>query len=170
MDKSVFLIGMPGAGKSFWGKAIADKMQTSFFDLDDEIEKEEQRTISKIFEQDGESYFRKQESIVLSNIILSAQKPFVLSTGGGTPIDEANFNLLKQHGVIIYLKASPELLLANLQDEKDKRPLLKQDEKMIQILRDLLAKREAVYHKADFVCDVDGLYLSSFESILNKIG
>lgn len=166
MDKSLFLIGMPGAGKSHWGKIIADRWQVPFIDLDEEIEHSEQRTISKIFEADGEPYFRTQEGIVLSRIVDTMQKPFVLSTGGGTPINEANFQLMKEHGIIVYLKATPQLLLANLQGETDKRPLLTIDEKMVKILQDLLAKREQTYLMADYIFEVDGLAFSTFEPLI----
>src|SRR4051794_6521241 len=70
----VFLIGFMGSGKTHWGRLLADKMQLPFFDLDQIIAKEEDKTISDIFAERGEEYFRYKEKQVLEDLVSDHEK------------------------------------------------------------------------------------------------
>ncbi|MFN8889873.1 MAG: shikimate kinase, partial [Cyclobacteriaceae bacterium] len=80
----IFLIGLPGSGKTTLGKQVASHLSIPFVDLDAAIEKAEQRTIPEIFKQSGENYFRKIESDLLKKWAESTTD-FLMATGGGAP-------------------------------------------------------------------------------------
>lgn len=81
LKKTIFVIGLPGSGKSDLSKLLAEYIDYTFFDMDKVIESREKKTINKIFEDSGEEYFREVESDVLEE--LSNIKNVVVSTGGG---------------------------------------------------------------------------------------
>lgn len=80
----IFLLGMMGSGKSFWKKSLSTKLKTGGYDLDHIIESVEEKTISEIFEEEGELAFRRTEAKLLR--WFAEKKSFVLATGGGTPV------------------------------------------------------------------------------------
>ncbi len=114
--ENLVLIGMPGAGKSTLGKAIAREMDREFFDSDAVIEKEEQKTIPQIFREVGEKGFRDIESRVIAS--LSALRGKVIATGGGAVLRDENVRALQSNGKLIFLDAPLETLLPT-----DDRPL-----------------------------------------------
>ena len=118
-----FLIGFMGSGKSYIGKKICDKINLSHIDLDDYIVKHEHKSITNIFIENGEIYFREIEKQYLSKII--NRDNFLLSTGGGTPIYNDNLDLMNVHGTTIYLKYSHITLYNRLKNSKNNRPLIK---------------------------------------------
>ena len=109
-----FLIGFMGSGKSYIGKKICEKINLSHIDLDDYIAKHEHKSISNIFFEDGEMYFREIEKQYLSKII--NKDNFLLSTGGGTPIYNNNLDLMNIHGLTIYLRYSHNTLYNRLKN------------------------------------------------------
>ena len=144
----IFLIGMPGSGKSTLGRRIAKEMLLTFVDLDKEIEKREGKSVQQIFAENGEDYFRQVESRELSEWAASA-KSFVMATGGGTPCFYDGINVINQSGLSIYLQVSINTLLSRLESKTD-RPLLNAtdiDEKR-QKLSSLLDKRTQYYQQA----------------------
>lgn len=113
-----------GSGKSTVGKMIAEKLILDFVDLDQFIEKKEKRSISDIFELEGERYFREIELKYLKEL-LDAPKRKVIALGGGTPCSEASWEILDDQ-YTVYLKAGANKLLGNLiNDKSNMRPLLK---------------------------------------------
>lgn len=164
----IVLLGYMGSGKSAIGSFLSERLQTSFYDLDTEIEKLEQISIAELFKTKGEIYFRKKENEVLK-AILALEADFVLSLGGGTPCYYNNHELLKGDGILsIYLKATTETLVKRVSDEKNSRPLLhNQDENSV---RDFINKhlfdRNFYYHKADKIVAVDD---KTIEVIANEI-
>jgi len=120
--KRIYITGFMTSGKSTIGPILANVLGMVFFDLDKEIEKEEDQAIIDIFDQKGETYFRETEWRVLKR--LSEKSDIVISLGGGTIIQDNNFMLLKSTGKIIYLKVSPEILYMRLKN-KINRPLFK---------------------------------------------
>lgn len=145
----IFLTGMPGSGKSTSGKMLAEKMKYPFLDLDELIETKESRSISSIFEQDGEAYFRQVESDVLKSTVRDNEK-MVLSTGGGTPCFLDNTYFMKKKGKVVFLDIPIDILIERLKNEKH-RPLLQTEKELRDTLNELYNKRIEVYNEADSV-------------------
>ena len=166
MSGIIFLIGMPGSGKTRWGGEAAAFYDLSFVDLDGYIEHLEGKTIKEIFDEDGEQVFRAMEKNALMALVAQNKAPFILSCGGGTPIDEENFKLMKSRGCIVYLEAEPERLFANLQAGMMQRPLLADSDDPFQQLKKLYEERKIVYEQADFILDTENLSLGDFKKII----
>ncbi|HOZ85424.1 MAG TPA: shikimate kinase [Niabella sp.] len=120
----IFLIGFMGAGKTHWGRLISKKMGIPFFDLDELIESDTNKTISEIFEQEGEEYFRTKESEILQ-WVTETHEAMVLSCGGGAPCFFNNIDYMNEKGITVWLDAPFEILLGRLRIQKSHRPLLK---------------------------------------------
>ena len=135
---------MMGCGKTTVGKALAESLQLEFVDIDKEIEIAENMTISEIFAQKGELFFRKIEKNILQKFANSQN--IVLSTGGGIVEDEENLKFLNENFYTIYLKTSSEELFDRIKNDNT-RPLLKTDNPK-KTLENLLKKRENNYQKA----------------------
>ena len=149
---SIILIGFMGAGKTTVGKELA-KRGFEFIDTDAYIEQCEKMSISEIFAQKGEAYFRQAETNALKTL-LAQEKQFVISCGGGMPLREENRKLLKKLGMVVYLKIRPETVLARLKGDTT-RPLLLGDDSGEKV-RTLMAQREACYMSdSDCVLNVD---------------
>ncbi len=156
--KKIVLVGYMGSGKSEIGKILSKKINLSFLDLDDLIEKQLSKTINQIFSDQGEVYFRKFEHQVFFEKI-NSDESFVLSLGGGTPCYANNHELLKKDGVIsIYLKASVSTLKNRLQYQKAKRPLLKDlsEDELSEYIAKHLFDRSYYYNQCKNIIEVDG--------------
>ena len=140
--KRIVLMGFMGAGKTTIGKALAEKLSWDFIDTDAEIEKEQGRKISEIFETEGEQAFRDMETQLLKKLEKSEEQ-FVLSIGGGMPVREENRELLRQIGTVVYLKATKEELVRRLSGDTS-RPLL-QGGALEEKVAALMAARESIY-------------------------
>lgn len=140
--KRIVLMGFMGAGKTTIGKALAEKLSWDFIDTDAEIEKEQGRKISEIFETEGEQAFRDMETQLLKKLEKSEER-FVLSIGGGMPVKEENRELLRQIGTVVYLKATKEELVRRLSGDTS-RPLL-QGGALEEKVAALMAARESIY-------------------------
>ena len=140
--KRIVLMGFMGAGKTTIGKALAEKLSWDFIDTDAEIEKEQGRKISEIFETEGEQAFRDMETQLLKKLEKSEER-FVLSIGGGMPVREENRELLRQIGTVVYLKATKEELVRRLSGDTS-RPLL-QGGALEEKVAALMAARESIY-------------------------
>jgi shikimate kinase len=97
-----FLLGLPGSGKSHWGKIWSEKINLPFFDLDEVIYNNEGESILDIFRTEGEDHFRNLETFYLNKLITN-YKSFILSTGGGTPCFNSNMSLMNDKGITIFL-------------------------------------------------------------------
>ena len=122
MKQKVFLIGMPGSGKSTIGKALGSLIGIPFYDLDKLIETAEGYSPSEIFSRFSEDYFRSVEARELKKVI-DLPHPFVLATGGGTPCFHNNMALLLKSGFTIFLDPPMQVLYQRLAHSKN-RPLL----------------------------------------------
>ncbi len=150
----IYLIGFMGSGKSYLGKALASQLNLSYLDLDDWLEKEEGRSISRIFSESGEMEFRKLEAQYLR--ATAQHQNIVVATGGGTPCFFENMDWANENGVTIYLNASPRLIASRLSGEKSKRPLISSlnDEELLSFIENKLAERESFYHQAHLQLDI----------------
>ena len=124
--KNIVLIGMPGCGKSTFGKRLAKKMGRSFYDADTVLEEREARTIKDFFAE-SEDAFRAAETRTLA--YLAELEGVVIATGGGAVKRAENMELMKRKGVVVFLDRKPEPILGNI--EGDARPLLATDKQRI---------------------------------------
>ncbi len=166
----IILWGYMGSGKTSVGKRLAQTLQYSFLDLDNEIEKEESLSISELFKIKGEIYFRKKENEIVKKIIASNNK-CVLSLGGGTPVynNLASYLSNQQNTTCIYLSAHSQTLTTRLFNEKNKRPLLnycETPEQLNDFIRKHLFERNIVYNTANIIVKVDNL---DIKKIVEKI-
>jgi len=164
----IFLIGMMGSGKSFWTKKIAKWIKSAGYDLDSLIEMNEEKTISEIFSEDGEAYFRKTESKILK--WFKEKKKYVLATGGGTPCNQENIDFMKKEGIIIWLDESIEVLVARLVQEKENRPLIAHiDESALSsFLQNKILERTPFYQQAHYRLTGEGISESAIKKIIKN--
>ena len=143
-----------GSGKTTVGRQLALSLGLSFYDLDWYIEMRFRRTIEQIFKEKGEEGFRTIEFNMLREV--AEFEDIVLSCGGGTPCFGDNMDYINSKGETIYLQAAPEVLAAHLRKGKVVRPLIqgKNDEELLQYIRQSLAEREPYYLQAKHTLDV----------------
>jgi shikimate kinase len=141
---NIYLIGMMGVGKSTVGRFLAQELCYQFFDTDTVIAQATGCSITKIFEESGESSFRHLETQTLGQI--SAHTRLVVATGGGIVTERINWSYL-HHGLVAWLDASPQILWQRLQGDRS-RPLL-QDPNPQEKLKKILEQRQPLYAQAD---------------------
>jgi len=147
-----------GSGKTNLGKRLANKLNISFFDLDAEIEKLSNKTISTLFNEDGEANFRKLEQNVLNDFIANKEN-FVLSLGGGTPCYENNMEQINSVGTSIYLKYNVGILASRLINAKTERPLIKglNEKELVSFIEIKLKEREKYYGQSKYIIEGNNL-------------
>ena len=146
--RSVFLIGMMGAGKTTIGRLLAQAVGFEFIDADRELESRSGVLIPTIFSVEGEDGFRRREAVLLDEL---TQRPgIVLATGGGAVLSEDTRRRLKERGLVLYLRASGEEIHRRTRNDRA-RPLLQTANPRARI-DELLAQREPLYEAtADIV-------------------
>lgn len=149
--KRIFLVGYMGCGKTHTGKRLSRKYNVDFIDLDAFIEQRFFKTISKIFEEKGESEFRRIEKNMLEEV--SQFENVIISTGGGTACFFDNMEKMNVMGETVYLQATPQELFDYLKNARQNRPLLrdKTDDELLQFIEDALKQREPFYLKAKHI-------------------
>ncbi|MDI6786509.1 MAG: shikimate kinase [bacterium] len=160
--KNIVLFGFMGTGKSSIGKILAERLDMSFLEMDEIIEKENKMTISDIFEKYGEAYFRELEKDLIERI--SKNNSCVISTGGGVVLNEENVELLQKNGILISLMAKEEVIYKRVKNETH-RPLLK-TKNGLQKIREILNHRRPFYEKAGFCIDTSNM---SKNEVVEKI-
>ncbi len=155
----IYLIGYMGCGKSTLGKAVASKRQLKFIDFDSYLENREGQNIASIFEEKGEIYFRKKESLYLDELLADTEDAIV-SLGGGTPCYGDSMERIKQaEGTSVYINVPVTALAQRLWNERDHRPVLRhQDtpEKLEEFVRKHLFERSYYYNQADLIFKTEG--------------
>lgn len=144
-NKSVVLIGLMGAGKTAIGRRLASRLGLKFVDADNEIERAAGKSISDIFADHGEPYFRNGERRVIARLLKSG--PQVLATGGGAYMDEETRKIIAERGVSVWLKAHLDVLMERVA-RRDHRPLLKTEDPEA-VMQRLMDERYPVYSSAD---------------------
>jgi len=145
---NLFLIGLPGAGKSTLGRQLARRLHKRFVDADAVLEERLGVSIPTIFEIEGEAGFRDREQAMLAELIVA--EGIVLSTGGGVVIRAHNRDLLRQNGTVMYLHAAPRALWERVRHARH-RPLLQSGDPLAR-LTELYAQRDPLYRQvADHV-------------------
>ncbi len=162
--KNIILTGFMGSGKTTVGLKLSYKLRMPVEDTDKYIEQREGRSISKIFEEDGEGYFRALETKILEEF---RDKEFtrIISVGGGTPVNPVNREILKQCGTVVYLRVRPETVYERLKNDTT-RPLLQCEDPLGKIQSLLDARKEAYEECADIIIDVDE---KNIEDVLTEL-
>lgn len=143
----VYLIGLPGSGKTSLGRQLAELLRLPFFDLDAEIETETGRKIPDLFEAGGESLFREAERKCLQRFLKPGD--FILATGGGTACFFDNMNQMLQSGTVVFLNPPMDEILRRLDSKATVvRPLFSGSESIAVKLKSLFDERIGFYRKA----------------------
>jgi shikimate kinase len=168
LPHKVFLIGFMGSGKTHWGRIWAAKNRLTFFDLDARIEDAFGMKIADIFETKGEEKFRELERYHLRKF--EHRTDFLLACGGGTPCFSDNMEWMKLQGKVFYLKATAQLILEQVMNETEKRPLLKKinPSELLFFIQKKLIEREPYYSRADVTLNVADLNEDSIRILLHR--
>ena len=160
--KPIFLIGLPGSGKSTFGKSLASALNLNHVDLDQLIESKNNKSINALFEIYGEAYFREIERNALQELLEKSSSD-ILSCGGGTPCFYDNMSRMNAAGLTIFLDIPVATIVKRVVDNHD-RPLLKKKnlEKTIIQLR---GERIKYYHQAKLIFDETHTLAEAVEEI-----
>ncbi len=164
----IFLLGMMGSGKSYWKQHLAKMLKTGGYDLDFIIEAQEEKSISELFNEDGEKYFREIEAKLLR--WFAEKKIFVLATGGGTPCFHENMKWMNEQGITIWIDEPIEVLTERLLKEKSHRPLISHlDENgIIEFLKNKYNERKQYYSQSTHHLKGEKINLKNFKKIINQ--
>ncbi len=160
-----------GAGKSTVGKILAGKLNRNFYDTDGLIEETTQKTISEIFESEGEDSFRDREEEAIKKVTKELTDS-VIALGGGAVLRKRNLELIKNSGFTVYLEWKLDVLLSRLVGD-DSRPLVAstpRDSYQEELLK-LFELRKPQYEQADFSidCSDDLMETQVADEIINRL-
>lgn len=148
---NLYLVGFMGTGKTTIGRAVAYRLKYQLLDSDHEIERQEDRTVAEVFDEQGEDYFRELERRFIDKG--HAETNCVVACGGGLVVQPGMLDKLQKKGVVVCLHASLETILQRTSANRN-RPLLHVDDPMDR-LRNLYAEREPIYRRAGAVILTD---------------
>jgi len=168
MKTNIALIGFMGVGKTAVGKVLAEELGRSFVELDSLIEQKAGKSIPDIFQQEGETAFRELEMRVTEEV--ANKKKAVIACGGGIVLNKINIDWLRKSARIVYLTASPDVILKRVANEEGQRPLLEVDNPTLTI-RKLLSFRKPFYERAaDITIDTSKLDINAVsKQIISKL-
>jgi shikimate kinase len=159
----LILIGLPGSGKTTVGQGVAAATGRTFLDIDQEIERREGRSISQIFGEKGEEYFRKKERDVTEELTYFGN--MVVSPGGGWISNPEVVSIIRSRAQLVYLRVTPETALKRLGPLRALRPLLTRPDPLAELKR-LYDERHSAYEAADHVVNAD---LIDLQRVIQKV-
>ena len=166
IDRPLVLVGLMGVGKSTVGRRLASLLKRDFVDADHEIELAAQRSISEIFDEFGEQYFRDGERRVIARLM--QENTGVIATGGGAFVNPQTRELILSQGIAIWIDCEIDVLVERT-SRRDTRPLLRDGDPR-EILTRLYDERKPFYSQAQIrVLSEDGPHLLTAERILEGI-
>ncbi|MBX7526533.1 shikimate kinase [Qipengyuania vesicularis] len=166
IDRPLVLVGLMGVGKSTIGRRLAGALDRSFVDADEEIERAADRSVSEIFEEHGEAYFRDGERRVIARLMEEGHG--VIATGGGAFVDAETRALVLEQGIAIWLDCDLDTLVERT-SRKNTRPLLKTGDPR-EILFNLKEQRSPAYSQAQIhVVTDDGPHEATVARILQEL-
>ncbi len=163
----IYLIGYMGSGKSTLGRQLAARLNLSFLDMDQFIERKYFKTVPEIFRDEGEANFRKKEQTCLAEI--SAMEDLVIATGGGAPCFFDNMEVMNDTGCCVFLDVPPAELAKRLKRGRVVRPLIVEKSKgeLVHTIEEMMRERRRFYEKARYVVSGDRI---TADDIISKIG
>lgn len=158
-----------GAGKSYWGKQLAEHFGLPYFDLDEVIVEREDMPVADIFSEKGEAYFRDLEGEVLRELALSNDS-FLISCGGGTPCFSDAMDFMNANGTTIWLNPSIPVIVERLQRKQYKRPLIQDfsKEDLLSFTEKKLAERQPFYEQSQVIISDDEISLETFDKLIRN--
>ena len=162
---NIVLVGFMGTGKTSIGRRLSTQLRMRYVDTDDIIERDSGRRISEIFEQDGEAAFRELESEAVRKV--SNLYNYVISTGGGVVLKEANMAELKRNGIVFCLTATPEEIYRRVRHQSH-RPLLQTPDPLTKI-NSMLEERHSYYVKADYMVETTGRSFGEVMAYIKRV-
>lgn len=155
-------------GKTAVGQVLAKKLNRQFIELDALIEQRAGKTIPEIFQQHGEIAFRELEIEAAREV--AGCRNSVIACGGGIVLNKINTDRLREAARIVYLTASPKIVLERVSSEEGQRPLLEVEDPAL-VISELLRFRKAFYElAADITIDTSELDIDSVaEQIINRL-
>lgn len=150
MDK-IYLVGLPGAGKTHCGHWLSQQLGWKFVDLDTMIESSMKKTVSSVFDEHGEEIFRKIEAEELRKT--SKLSNTVISTGGGAAANEGNMDWMQRHGLTVYINTPLDRIAARIMQNSSRRPLFVGlgEPEIMEKLSDISEKRSEFYSRAKLI-------------------
>ncbi len=151
----ISILGYMGSGKSTIGRQLANQIGLDFVDLDQKIEKDQNKSISELFSTQGHIKFRKIEKHTLDKILIENEN-FVLALGGGTPAYYDNIDVINQHSISIYLRVQLPTLIERLNLQKENRPMISHldPDDMPEFVAKHFFERKVFYENAQLIIDV----------------
>ncbi len=153
MGKNIFLIGFMGTGKSTIAKVLSKECNLSLVEMDERLVDEAGMSINDIFEKYGEEHFRDMETALIKTI--GAEGNSVVSCGGGVPMREVNVAAMRESGIVVYLKSSPQTIYERVKDSTN-RPLLNGNMNVDYISKLMEARKPKYEAAADVTIITDG--------------
>ena len=151
----IALLGLRGAGKTTIGRRLARRLKRRFVELDRQIEARAGLTLSGIFSLHGEDYYRRLEREALVDL-LALQQPLVITVGGGLVTAPETYALLLRQATTVWLKARPDDYWHRVIRQGDRRPV-DQHPRAREALRELIARRDPLYAKAEHAIETSSL-------------
>ncbi len=151
MNKNIVLVGFMGTGKTTIGRRVAGKMGLDFYDTDEYIKRCENMNVNDIVTKKGIKYFEGAQRFAVQNIC--ENENVLIATGGSTLSDSKNKELLKENGILVWLRAKPETIFENTKNSHNKR--LEISGKNVDEIAEILKEKEKDYADCDIVIDVD---------------
>ena len=162
--ENLVFLGMMGSGKSSIGLMVSKKLNINFIDVDHEIEKKIGMSISKIFENEGEKYFREIEELITLKLL--KKNKTVISLGGGAFLNNKIKKEILNNHISFWLKWDIKTLVSRIQSSQ-KRPIAFKASK--NELIDLIKKRSVVYSKAMYKIECENLTKDEIAKNVTKI-
>ena len=153
-ERHIVLVGLPGAGKTTVGRAVADLLDRPFIDFDAEIVRREGRPVTAIFAEEGEAYFRAREAELTREVV--ERRGWVIAPGGGWLLQPELVTLMRPVSVTVHLRVRPETAAVRLGAGASDRPLLGADDPLPRLHR-LWAERRERYAAADVEVDTEAV-------------
>lgn len=156
--KALYVTGFMGSGKTTIGRALSERWNVPVIDTDEQVEMRTGKRVREIFEQEGETAFRRYETDILKSL---PAENIIITTGGGVVGKEENRRWMQEHGTVLYLYCEPQHIVQRLRGDTT-RPLFQETESFFVLFR----SRQSLYEEAHYTVDTTN---KAIEDIINEI-